>query len=67
MFDEGCTTSHRLKCSPLPPNNVGRIGQHIREREGREERNRRKREICLILHLNGIGSDKIHLNDPKNC
>ena len=34
--DEGCATSHRLKWGLLLPNEVGRIAQHVRNREGRE-------------------------------
>ena len=33
--DEGCVTSLHLKCGPLPPNEVGRIAQHVKQREGR--------------------------------
>ena len=29
--------SHRLKWSPLPPDEVARIAQHVRKREGRNE------------------------------
>ena len=35
--DEGYATSHRLKLGPLPPNEVGRISQHVRKGEGRKE------------------------------
>ena len=30
-------TSHCFKWSPLPPNEVGRFEQHVRERDGRKE------------------------------
>ena len=30
----GCATSHRLKWCPFPPNEVGRIAQHVRRGEG---------------------------------
>ena len=33
----GHATSHRLKWGPFPPNEVGRIVQHIRKGEGRKE------------------------------
>ena len=33
--DEGCVTSHRFKCSPLSPNNIGCTA---RENEGKKER-----------------------------
>ena len=37
--NEDCATSYRLKWGPLPPNEVGRITQNVREREReREER-----------------------------
>ena len=29
--EEACATSHNLKWDPLPPNDVGRIAQHVRE------------------------------------
>ena len=32
----GCATSHRLKWGPFPPNEVGRIAQHVRKGEGRK-------------------------------
>ena len=31
---EGCATSHWLKWGPLPPNELGRIAQHVRKGEG---------------------------------
>ena len=34
---EGCTTSNRLKWGPLPSNEFGRITQHVRDGEGRQE------------------------------
>ena len=37
-FDKGCATSHRLNWDPFPPNEVGRIAQHIRMGEGRNGR-----------------------------
>ena len=43
--DEGCVTSHSLKWGPLPPNEVGRITQHIREGEGKD-RVGNKRNTC---------------------
>ena len=33
----GCATSYCLKWSSLPPNEVGRIAQHVRERTRRNE------------------------------
>ena len=33
---KGCATSHRLKWGPFPPNEVGRIEQHVRKGEGRK-------------------------------
>ena len=36
-FDECCATSHCLKWGPLPQTEVGRIAQHGREGEGRNE------------------------------
>ena len=33
----GCAISHRLKWGPFPPNEVGRIAQHVRKGEGRKE------------------------------
>jgi hypothetical protein len=36
--DESCATSLRLKWGHLPPNEVGRIAQHIRKGEERKER-----------------------------
>ena len=33
----GCVTSHLLKWGPIPPNEVGRVAQHIRKGEGRKE------------------------------
>ena len=35
--DEGSANSHILKWGPLPPNEVGRITQHIRNGRGRKE------------------------------
>ena len=35
--DEVCATSHRPKLSPLPPNEVDKIAQHVRKGEGRIE------------------------------
>ena len=35
--DEGCTTSHRLKCVPLLPNEICRITQYVRVGEGRKK------------------------------
>ena len=32
-----CSTSHRLKWGPFPPNEVGRIAQHVRKGEGKKE------------------------------
>ena len=32
---KGCANSHRLKWGPFPPNEVGRIAQHVRKGEGR--------------------------------
>ena len=32
---KGYVTSHRLKLGPFPPNEVGRIAQHVRKGEGR--------------------------------
>ena len=37
-IDEGCATSHRLQLDPLPPNEVGRIAQHVREGEQKKKR-----------------------------
>ena len=34
---EVTATNHRLKWEPLPSNRVGKISQHVIEREGREE------------------------------
>ena len=34
IVDKGCATSHHLKWDPLPPNDVIRIPQHIREGKG---------------------------------
>ena len=36
--NEGSATSHRLKWSPLPPNEIGRIAQHHQEGRWRERR-----------------------------
>ena len=36
LGDLGCATSHRLKWGSLPPNEVGRIAQHVRKGEGRK-------------------------------
>ena len=33
---EGCATSNFLKSGPLPPNEVGKIAQHVREEKGRK-------------------------------
>jgi hypothetical protein len=33
----GCATSHRLKWDTFPPNEVGRIAQHVRNGEGRKK------------------------------
>ena len=33
---KGCATSHRLKWGPFPPNEVGRIAQHVRKEEERK-------------------------------
>ena len=30
-----CATNHQLKWGPFPPNEVGRIAQHVRKGEGR--------------------------------
>jgi hypothetical protein len=35
--NESFTTSHRARRGPLPPNEVDRIAQHVREGEGRKE------------------------------
>ena len=35
--DEICATSHPLKWNPLPPNDVDRIVQHVRDKEGTKE------------------------------
>ena len=35
--DEGCSTIHRLKWGPLPPNEVDMIAQQVEEGEGRKE------------------------------
>ena len=32
-----CATSHLLKLGPFPPNEVGRIAQHVMKGEGRKE------------------------------
>ena len=34
---EGCATSHRLKCDPLPPYGVTRTAQPLMEKEGIHE------------------------------
>ena len=47
--DEGCATSHRLKWSPLPPNDVCRILQHVREEKGRMGR-----EMVILLRRAAI-------------
>jgi hypothetical protein len=52
--DEGYATSHRFNWSPLPPNEVGRIAQHVREAQGRKEgrkKERKKDEVQFILIL----------------
>ena len=33
---KGCITSRRLKLSPLPPNEIGKIAQHVRKGERRK-------------------------------
>ena len=35
--DEGSANSHILKWGPLPPNEVGRIAQHVKKGEGGKE------------------------------
>ena len=47
--DKGCATNHCLKWDPLPPNDVSRNMQHIREgeRERRKERKER-RGVCRV-------------------
>ena len=47
--DEGSVARHRLQWDPLPPNEVGRITQHIREGEGRKEESRDGEGITLDL------------------
>ena len=42
QLGDSLMNSHRLKCGPYSPNEVGRIGQHIRKREGRKEGTDRK-------------------------
>ena len=37
QLGDSLMNSHRLKCGPYSPNEVGRIGQHIRRGEGRKE------------------------------
>ena len=37
-IDYDFVISHFLKWGPLPPNEVGRIAQHVKEEEGRRER-----------------------------
>ena len=38
FFNESCAKSHGLKWGPLLPCDIGRIAQHIREGEIKEER-----------------------------
>ena len=49
-MDEECATSHRIKWGPLPPTEVGRTAQHIREGEGLKER-RKGRGIIIVRML----------------
>ena len=47
--DEGCATRHRLKRDPLPPNDLDKIAQNVRERKRRKEIN--KEDLCLAIFL----------------
>ena len=38
--DEGCAINHRLKSGPLPPNDVGKIAQHVRGE---------RRDVCTTI------------------
>jgi hypothetical protein len=42
---KGLWTSYRLKWGPFPTNEVGRMAQHIRKGEGRNERKDRESSI----------------------
>ena len=33
---KACATSHRLKCDPLPPNEIGRMATQVSNRQGRK-------------------------------
>ena len=35
--DEGCVIIHLLKWGPLPPNEIGRIAQHVSNGKGGKE------------------------------
>jgi hypothetical protein len=54
MVDEGCATSCRLKWDPIPPNEVGRITQHVRKGERRISEERRKEGMGYIDLLTKI-------------
>ena len=53
---ETSMTSHRLKWSPLPPNEVGRIAQYVRKGEERKEG---KDEDCHCILVHSFGHLRI--------
>ena len=44
--DQSSGTSRRLQRGPLPPNEVGRITQHVRKGEGRNEGRKGRSLLC---------------------
>ena len=58
IVEEGYVTSHRLKWGPLPPNEIVRISELVREEEGRKEekdgvsvKNLKIKMLITIMHL----------------
>ena len=54
--DEGCATSHRLKCAPLPTNESGMIARHVSNGKKKEVQG----DICLIYKINNMKSTRTY-------
>ena len=49
--DEDSETIHRLKWGPLPPNEVGRIAQHVKKGKGRKKERAGLFQLCPCSNM----------------
>ena len=57
--NEGCATSHDLKWDRLPSNKLGRIAQHVREKERRKGQSRRDKVKIPLKREQGRAEEDI--------